>query len=405
MKLLPLILLVWYVAPQARPLAVEDLAIRLSESNRITLEWSPVSTDEDGLPLSCVYYEIHRGTNPYFLPSAATLVGGTWNTNWVETRADGLHFFRVRVMECIPQTDPDMVTIPAGVFLMGGVSNPPIHEVELTHDYVLGRAEVTNAEYLDALNWANDNGLVQVSGDYAYAAGQRIQRINRTDMDYIEVRYDAGLQQFYLHAATWDIGAYGPGSAYPDGYDPGMLPVIFASWYGAACYCDWLSLRNGLPPYYNGCWDGIPSLRDPYAAVGYRLPTEAEWEYAARYPDNRRFPWGPDPPTTCSQINCYLAGDYCWGWTAAADACPGGVSVLGLQHMAGNVLEWVNDRDAPYSPADNINPAGPDSGTFRITRSGAWSYSTSNMASDERSHELPANFKFNLGFRICRSLR
>jgi formylglycine-generating enzyme required for sulfatase activity len=388
----------------ARPLAVQDLDIQLGTPSRVLLSWSAVSQDDLGQPLDCVYYEIHRGTTPWFLPTGATLVGGSLAPHWEADLLPGPHFFRVLAVDCIPPSGPDLLSIPAGTFQMGGPSTLPVHTVELTHDYLLGRTKVSNAEYLEALNWANAQGLVTVSGDYAYSRGQRIQRINRADMDYIELRYDADSQLFHLHQATWDNGAYGPGHAYPEGYDPGTLPVLFDSWYGAACYCDWRSLREGLPPYYDGRWSEIPSRRDPYTAPGYRLPTEAEWEYAARLPDGRVHPWGDSMVSDCAQANCYFSGDFCVGWTSGPGACPAGISPLGLEDLVGNAYEWVNDWEAPYTAASVSDPVGPDTGTFRIKRGGPWNVSSNLMRTDNRAHELPENMAYNLSFRVCRTL-
>jgi formylglycine-generating enzyme required for sulfatase activity len=295
---------------------------------------------------------------------------------------------------------PIMVTVPAGTFTMGdGVASCGVEErvVTLTRDFYLGRHEVTNQEYMMAVQWAYDNGYVTATTtsvqDNLDGSTEELLDLNS---QYCEIQFD-GAGSFYLRESPSSYAQ----NAYPGGYDPADHPVKEVTWYGAVSYCDWLSLHAGLPRAYEhsgwACNGG-----DPYGAEGYRLPTDAEWEYAAQYDDERIYPWGSEAPD-CNRANM-KPSNYCVGWTSPVRSYPDAPAALGLSDMAGNLWEWCNDWhlcNLGTSPA--TDPSGPSTGTSRVLRGGSWSLLGYYLRCACRSYNSPGYCRSSNGFRCARS--
>jgi formylglycine-generating enzyme required for sulfatase activity len=140
--------------------------------------------------------------------------------------------------------------------------------------------------------------------------------------------------------------------------------------------------------------------------VGGRLPTEAEWEFAARGTDGRRFPWGNEAPTDCDRADWTPDGtsQSCQGvGPSSVTARPRGASPFGALDMAGNVWEWTADWYAPtYPPGVARDPTGPDEGSARVTRGGGWNNDqTDRLRATWREGQHPAFHDYDLGVRCA----
>ncbi len=239
----------------------------------------------------------------------------------------------------------EMVFVPAGSFMMGSSVTDtdadgdefPQHEVALD-PFWIDQTEITNAQFAAFLN---ENGNQEGGG---------VPWINLRD-ENVQIIRDGDVFQAV--------------NFYTD------YPVIFVNWYGAAAYCAW---------------------------AGGRLPTEAEWEYAARGPAGNLYPWGNDQP------DCSLAAyGLCPGNIMAVGSFPDGASWVGALDLAGNVWEWVNDEYDPdyYANSPVENPPGPPVAGRKGKRGGGWSSTPGSLRAAARDVES-ANNRFNhVGFRCA----
>ncbi len=367
----------------------------------IHLTWTPPEFDAYGQsPIAIETYEVHSSGLPFFEPSSDTRIASTLSPEF-SLPFSGINtsgYFKVVPVgagpgfPAIPETQ-----FPSGTFDMGfDEIEEPVHEVELTNAYFLGSFEITNQQFLAALNWALFRGYVEVSGNYVTAYDQDLILINHNNS---EIVYDG--TRFILTRAA-NAGEWGFVDALT--YDPLLHPVKNITWYGAVCFCDWLSEIYDLPPFYQGVWNQTED-HNPYQSIGFRLPTEAEWEYAAKLGNGNKYPWGDDPPS-CSVSNYSQNWPWsCNGWTLPVGSIVGGATELGLFDMSGNVREWTGDKWQPYGYESVVDPLGSQGlSGGRILRSGAWDDDDREVTTAHRFNLHPYNSSISHGFRTCRTI-
>ena len=195
--------------------------------------------------------------------------------------------------------------------------------------------------------------------------------------------------------------------------DDDSQPVVDVDWHSAALYCNWLSRRDGLPPFYQIKYSEVLGVNP--AATGYRLPTEAEWECAARVAPNGTatvYAWGDHYPPAS------LAGNYADdaaqsvvknvlrglrdGFAVSAPVGSFSANLRGLYDLDGNVAEWVHDYyDAQPGATASVDPLGPPSGTQHVIKGGSWAQS-SRSALRFAARVAAQRGRNDVGFRLAR---
>jgi serine/threonine-protein kinase len=252
----------------------------------------------------------------------------------------------------------EMVYVPVGGFKMGSNNNQeqPPHDIFLDAFWI-DRTEVTNAQFCKFLN---ANGNLNVDGVYWLEPGAGHRVIVYGHIDEVN-------------------GVFISSAGYEN------YPVIEVSWHGADAYCKW---------------------------VGGRLPTEAEWEYAARGPASNIYPWGNEFIGSFvnyrdSSFNFDNNGkdtsfnDGFAKWSPVG-SYPNGASWCGALDMAGNIHEWIGDWWSPnyYDLSPTKNPNGPDTGALKIGRGGSWYDQSWQVRSSYRKVLRPTSALMHwIGFR------
>ena len=251
-----------------------------------------------------------------------------------------------------------MVVVPGGSFLMGAASDQPYespqHERFLPA-YQIGQYPVTNADYQDFV----ESGGYENKRWWTEAGWRYCQATNRREPDY-------------WHSAR---------------FNRPNQPVVGVTWYEAVAYCRWLSAKTG----------GL-----------YRLPTEAEWEKAARGDDGRLYPWGdglePSRLNSKSGVRIVMS-------TTPVGVYPQGVSPFGLHDCAGNVWEWCatkapgyNFKSYPYDVTeDEWTQKYLEGRDLRVLRGGSWHDNGASARCAYRYHLDPGEWYLNRGFRLVTS--
>lgn len=289
------------------------------------------------------------------------------------------------------------IWIPAGTFVMGSPEDEPWrydfelqHSVTLTKAFYLYHSEVMNIEYAEMAQWAYDNG-------YCTATSASLRdNLDGSIQELLDL--SAGICEIHFSEGTFTV-------------EENMedYPVMGVNWYGSVAYCDWMSLKQGLPRAYNhSTWQC--NNDDPYRAIGYRLPTEAEWEYSCRAGTQTPFNTGECLGAgTQANYNGYYPYADCpdggyEGWTVSSRLYP--PNNWGLYEMHGNLWEWCNDWWDHYDGYAKTDPVGPISGWTRVVRGGSWYFAAHFCRSASRYSlaDTPDECSEHIGFRPAKSV-
>ena len=309
----------------------------------ITLSWKDNSQVEDGykntgLSANTTYYYKVKAYNSSSTSNYSAVASATTNSSGGSSG------------------NIEMVLVAGGTFQMGSNSGhsdeKPVHSVTVS-SFKISKYEITHKQFIEFLN---DKG-VNANGSYSDATYGNKEYI---DMDDGDCAIGHNGSSFYFK-----------GSSYAS---TDNTPVIEVTWYGANAFCKW---------------------------AGGRLPTEAEWEYAAR---------GGNQSQGYTYSGSNTIGDVAWyGSNSGSKTHPVGTkqpNELGIYDMSGNVFEWCSDwySSSYYSSSPSTNPQGPSSGSYRVRRGGGWSTGASGCRTAYRGGGSPGLSYISMGFRLVFSV-
>ena len=273
---------------------------------------------------------------------------------------------------------PDVFTMGSPGDETGRDDSETQHPVFLRSSFDMGKTEVTNARMAEVLKWAYDEGKITVTDAIVAIGDQPLMNLSLTDSR--------------IQFAT---GAFTVESGYED------FPVVAVNWYGAVAYAHFKSLRD----LGSSCYD-LSDWSCDFSAAGYRLPTQAEWEFAARAGTSTAFHSGDlvhsgtDPLDT----NLDLAGWYGANSGSALQAVGGKQpNAWGLYDFHGNVAEWCWDWSGSYPTQLTGDPVGPAEGVERVLRGGDFLSNAEECRSAAIRSALPDHMDDKTGFRILLS--
>jgi formylglycine-generating enzyme required for sulfatase activity len=287
-----------------------------------------------------------------------------------------------------------LALIPAGEFLMGSPGDHkdaenderPQHRVRITQPFYVGATEVTIGQFRTVVESANLRTRAEIDGEGGWGWNEAARKFEGRDPKY-----------------TWRFTGWEQSDEHP---------VVNVTWDDAIAFCNALSRYEGVESYYR-FGEGVRSGGD-----GYRLPTEAEWEYACRAGTTTRYTSGDDPETLVGVGNIADAtlkskgGPFAhWpalngrdGYIFTAPVGRFRPNAFGLFDMHGNVWEWCWDwYDADYYRASPIDdPSGPARASYRVLRGGCWGSSPRDARAALRLGYAPDVRYDGLGFRVAR---
>lgn len=379
----------------------------------ILLLSGPLSRATDGTPFAEVFRISHANESRILnltpegwlvwsnaSPGAAYVVERTHNPGVTPWKP----FFRnvaTNLTPAIQIADPSppegMVFLPGGQFVMGDAfgehsTAQPLHTVTLSA-FFMQRHELSNGEAQSVLQWALAHRHITVTD-------RGVEPLNAST----NVLLPLGR---FAQEITYANGTFGVRSGRE------RYPLAYITWFGAAALCNYLSLREGLEP----CYD-LALWTCDFQRSGYRLPTEAEWEYAARGAHHgRRFSWGDSDEITHSRANYQsrtnrtydvsptrgLHPDY---GSSRPSSSPVGAfppNSFGLYDMTGNVWEWVWDWwGGRYPNGDAFDPTGASPDRLRIFRGGSWLTTSERVTCAIRYPDQPHDSIQDVGLRLVR---
>jgi formylglycine-generating enzyme required for sulfatase activity len=279
---------------------------------------------------------------------------------------------------------PAVALIPAGSFTMGSP------EMELDRDLF---RETARRVQMSAFYIASKELSIGEFRRFADETGH----VTTAEADGGARAYDEAKDEWVFRAgASWRNPGFRQGDDHP---------VVCVSWFDAVQYCNWLSTKEGLKPAYAISGQTVNWDR---SADGYRLPTEAEWEYACRAGTTTPFFTGERISTSQANYNGNFPYNYGNKGLFRKATVPSGSlppNAWGLYDMHGNVWEWCWDYSSIPNRSPATDPTGDASGTHRINRGGSWASQAKSLRSAIRPGDFPETAGSNMGFRLAKNVK